>query len=271
MTAIPERLGRRGLARVQESLSERDRAVLAQVAAYHFLTTRQVEALCFEGHATPLAAARACRRALARLHDLRVVGRLERRIGGVRAGSASFVWTVGPVGDRLLREGRGDPRRRRWHEPSARFLDHCLTVADTHLRLREAAGADGLELVSVDLEPACWRSYLGAAGASDVLRPDLYVVTARGRYEDCWFIEVDRGSESLPRLLAKCAEYVAYRRSGYEQRASGTFPIVVWLLPDANRAYRLSEAIATARQLDPALFRCMTVERFVESLTGGAA
>ncbi|MFL6137365.1 MAG: replication-relaxation family protein [Frankiaceae bacterium] len=270
MTAASARLGRRGLARLRVELSERDAAVLRQVAAHHFLTTGQVEGLCFTAHATPLAAARACRRTLARLHDHRVLMRLERRIGGVRAGSASFVWTVGPVGDRLLREARGDPRRRRWYEPSARFLDHCLAVADAHLRLRAAAARGTFELVTVELEPACWRSYFGTVGASDVLRPDLYAVTAHGKYEDCWFIEVDRGSESLPRLLAKCGQYEAYRRSGPEQQQSGTFPLVVWLLPDRKRADRLSEAIATSRLLDPALFRCLTVERFIESLAGEA-
>jgi Replication-relaxation len=270
MTSHPERLGRRGLVRLSDTLSQRDRQVLSVVAAHRFLTTRQIEAFCFTDHVSALAAARGCRRVLARLHELRVLNRLERRIGGVRAGSASFVWTVGPVGDRLLRDGSGQPRRR-WHEPSATFLDHALAVADTHLRLRRAAGQGAFDLVGVDLEPACWRSYLNGAGGSETLRPDLYVVTASDAYEHCWFIEVDRGSESLPRLLSKCGQYEAYRRSGREQQRTGTFPLVLWVFPDERRAAKLQRAIATAPRLDPQLFRCVVGEQHVETIAGGAA
>src|SRR5918911_3628341 len=117
-------LGRRGLAQLRERLSERDVQVLRSVAEHRFLRTRQIEALHFDDHASDLAGARVCRRVLARLTEERLLTRLQRRVGGVRAGSASFVYTLGPVGRRLL-----DDPPRRTAEPSAAFLAHTLAGA----------------------------------------------------------------------------------------------------------------------------------------------
>jgi hypothetical protein len=130
----PARTGRRGLNAVRESLSARDWDVLKVADAHRYLTTKQVEAFCFANHASQLTAARVARRVLRRLAALHVISHLDRRIGGIRAGSASFVWRVGPVGDRLLREADSSARQRQ-REPGRLFLDHCLAVADAHLAL----------------------------------------------------------------------------------------------------------------------------------------
>jgi Replication-relaxation len=199
----PPRVGPRQLLRLDRDLSDRERAVLGSLAACRFLTTGQLQRLHFADHATEGAASRICRRVLARLGRLGVIGHLERRIGGIRAGSASYVWRVGPVGDRLLRQASDGARARR-KEPSPRYLDHCLAVADCYLVLVEAARGGRLELLSYQPEPACWRSYMGPHGGPEILKPDLYAVTAGGEFEDSWFIEVDRSTESLPALLKKC-------------------------------------------------------------------
>src|SRR5437588_12844028 len=149
-------LGRRGLAHLRERLSERDLDVIRSVAEHRFLTTRQVEALHFADHVSQLAGARVCRRVLARLTDERLLARLERRVGGVRAGSASYVYALGPVGGRLI-----DGQRRRITEPSPTFLMHTLAVAQTHVELVQASRRAQLELLSVDVEPRCWRHYTG--------------------------------------------------------------------------------------------------------------
>src|SRR5687767_962516 len=41
-------------------------------------------------------------------------------------------------------------------EPSLRYLDHCMAVADIHLRLITAARSSLLQLQEVDLEPDAW-------------------------------------------------------------------------------------------------------------------
>lgn len=200
------RMTPRAVAGVLAGLSERDRQVLDSVAEHRFLTTKHIERLHFVDHATPLAAARICRRVLARLHAARLLHRLDRRVGGLHAGSAGYVWSIGLVGDHVLRHAAGDGLRRRIKEPSATFLDHTMAIADAHLALVDAARADSFELVAVEHEPSCWRGFTTASGATDTLRPDLYAVTATGDYEDCWFLEIDRGTESLPTLIRKCAQ-----------------------------------------------------------------
>src|SRR5918911_237861 len=258
-------LGRRGLAQLRERLSERDLNVLRSVAEHRFLTARQIEALHFADHASDLAGARVCRRVLARLTDERLLARLARRVGGVRAGSASFVYALGPVGGRLL-----DGQRRRIVEPSTTFLTHTLAVAQTHVELAQAARQGRLELLRLDVEPNCWRRYIGPGGAREILKPDLYVVTGSGKFEDCWFVEVDRGTESPLALRRKCRAYEAYWRSGREQAAQGTFPLVVWVADDERRARQLARVIAGTRGLKRDLFRVTTARALVELLAGGA-
>ena len=265
------RAGGQDLESISAELGKQGRSVLASVAAHRYLTTRQVEAFHFDDLPSRLARARACRRLLVRLLDLRVLGRLDRRVGGVRAGSASYVWTLGPVGDRLLRMQRGEGARRRFHEPSVAFLGHCLAVADTHLLLRGADRAGQLELVAVEPEPDCWRSFMGAGGNTEVLRPDLYVVTGAGDYEHCWFVEVDRGTESLPTIIRKCHQYDAYWRSGIEQERSGTFPRVVWLVLAAARQVKVRAAIARTRNLERELFRVVVPDELISLVAGGAS
>jgi len=251
------RVGRRRLAVIRDGLSERDWAILGTVAAHRFLTTKQVQAFHFTDHASDVSAARVCRRVLERLHRDRLLGTLQRRVGGVRAGSASFVWYLDTVGDRLLREKSSAGPRRRSFEPSLHFLQHTLAVADLHLQLRKAAFTGAIELLRVETEPACHRRYPHLGGGLSTLKPDLYAVTAAGDFEDSWFFELDLGTESLPRLLGKCAEYEAYRRSSLEQQASGVFPLVVWLITEARRRDALRAAIAKDPGLPDELFRVL--------------
>jgi hypothetical protein len=202
------------------------------------------------------------------LPQLQVIEHLERRVGGVRAGSASYVWRVGPIGDQLLRLQAPHRSRARRKEPSLRHLEHCLTIADVHLALTALARAKRVELLSVATEPACWRRYLAASGSVDTLKPDLFAVTASGDYEDHWFIEIDRGTESLPTLIKKCAQYEDYHRTGSAQADGGVFPLVIWVVPSETHADSLAEAIIASRNLDNSLYRVCTAARFPDIVTG---
>lgn len=262
-----ERIGRHGLTRLREQLSDRDLAILQAVASHRFLTTQHLQRLHFIDHATSTSAARTCRLVTQRLGQLNVLHSLDRRIGGIRAGSASYVWTTGAVGRRLLDAERDGNRSRRHQEPSERFLDHALAIADVHLTLKEAHRGGQLELLSLDLEPACWRPYTSSAGSRAVLQPDLAATTGAGDYEDAWFIEVDLGSEHLPTLLRKCQQYQAYRETGIEQQRYGGFPIVIWLLQTERRVEQLVEAIQRSRQLDGRLFVVTTPAGLLPTIT----
>ena len=249
------RTGRNRRRLIAGQLSPRDWAVLEAVARYRYLTSKQIQQLFFFDHCTASAAARLCRRALLRLHDDRLLERLERRIGGLHAGSAASVWHLGPVGDRLLRERDALGGHARRKEPSLHHLDHSLAVADAAVQLTAAARAGAFELLTIAPEPDSWRRYLGSTGVPVIVKPDLYAVTASADYEDAWFIEIDRGTESLPTVLRQCQQYERYRRVGREQASSGVFPWVLWVVPSEQRLTKLRTAIAADRQLDNQLFR----------------
>ena len=93
--AVPTRayVSARGLAQLRERLSGRDVAIIQQVAELRLMSARQLQALHFPTaeHHNDLAATRARQRVLARLIRERLLIRLTRRIGGVRARSAGFV------------------------------------------------------------------------------------------------------------------------------------------------------------------------------------
>lgn len=187
-------------ARIAEGLSERDRAILADVGRVRVLTGRQVERL----HFAELAGVhrdRTRRRVLERLADLQLLATLERRIGGVRAGSAGLVYALGPAGQRLLALDANhgfEGRARRPGTPTPRFMIHNLAVAELYVGLAEAQRAGGLVLVDYRAEPACWwRSVEG-----EWIKPDAIAVVSAGEVEDSWAIEVDNATESLPTL--KC-------------------------------------------------------------------
>jgi hypothetical protein len=244
-------------------------AILDQVAELRLMSALQIEALRFTGadHQTQLAAARACRRVLERLVRDRMLVRLARRIGGVRAGSASYVYGLGHIGQRVLAlEGP----RRRFHEPSVLFTDHTLAISQLVVDLTNADRAGQFELMDLQSEPRCWR-HAGGSHGKVTLRPDLYAVLGTPEYEYRWFVEVDRGSEHLPTLLAKCQAYEDYYRTGAEQRTHGVFPRVCWIIPTDDRAEQLVEKVKTANRLTPAMFEVTTPERAVATLSGGKA
>jgi hypothetical protein len=255
------RLGRRGLTQLRDQLSERDIAIIGQVAQLKLMSGRQIELLHFtvEHHASALTAARTCRRVLERLVGDRLLVRLDRRVGGVRAGSASFVYGLGPVGQRVL--GLDGPRRR-FREPTATFVAHTLAISELVVTLTLAARRGDFELLELEAEPSCWRPLGGQQ-----LRPDLFVSLGIGEYEYRHFIEVDLGTESLPRLIAKCQTYDAYYRSGTEQQKHSIFPQVLWIMHDELRAVRLREAVERSRVLTPELFIVTTDDGTIEALT----
>jgi hypothetical protein len=225
--------------------------------------------LHFADHATPISSARSARRVLRRLAEVGVLDHLERRIGGIRAGSAGFIWTVGPFGARIHGNGTAAARWRRY-EPSLRLLQHYLAIADVHVNIVAATRHEPIELLSLELEPTSWRHFLGLGGQRRLLRPDLMALTSTGPYEDHWFLEVDLGTEHPPTVVEKCRLYLDYGNSGQEQQKLGVFPRVVWIVLDEDRQRRLQTVFQRA-QLDDQLFRVVTAENLLDVLMGGAA
>lgn len=238
---------------IVSQLSSRDEAVLASVERYRFLTAAHLQAFHFTDHHTAASAARTCRRVLSRLRSLRILGVLHRRIGGIRSGSEGMVYYVDAVGDRILRQQHPGRPRKRPEEPSARFVDHTLAIADLAVDFLHEAHKLGAEVVRLAPEHEARRRYTDLLGAPQTLKPDLYVELAEHRGDpdvDAFFVEVDLGHESLPTLLGKCDAYEAYRATGTEQRAYGSFPRILWAMDAARKPTAQRRRESLRRDLD---------------------
>lgn len=258
---------------LRDRLTDHDLAVLQDTEKCRLLTTRQIQRLHFDqAHPTPLAAARACNRALAKLGDAGILRALARRIGGVRAGSAGYAWYVGPTGERLLHNLDPHTRRgrRNYQEPSRHFVQHTLAVAELAVQTIEAARGGSLEVLGLQTEPASWQQSLSRHGTVQWLKPDLRLVTARGDYEHHWFIEADLATEHLPVILRQCAAYQAFRATGRYQAAHALFPAVVWVVPSERRRAQLRARFAIDEQLDKHLFTVITPDEVARLLRDGA-
>jgi hypothetical protein len=240
---------------VKTTLTARDWTVLATLNRLRLATTRQLERTSFVG-----VSKRRARQSLASLVDRGVIARLPRVVGGVRSGSAGYVYTLDVAGSRLLRP---EHRFRRPDDPGERFTLHSLMVTELYVRLVEADHAGLLDLRNFVAEPASWRSFAGPYGRA-VLKPDAHAVVRLGNYEDSWFIEVDRATEAASVVARKCEQYRRYWQTGAEQARTGVFPRVLFLVPDAKRLATLVDVFG--RQ--PAnTWHLFTVALFDEAVT----
>jgi protein involved in plasmid replication-relaxation len=137
----PRRVRQAHVEWVAERLSDRDRAIIGSVARLRLATGAQLERLHFHG-LSPRVRARVRRRVLARLVAWRVLMCLERRIGGVRAGSTGLTFALDTAGQQLVRHRDGSSRRPR--EPSVTLLGHTLSIAEVYVALVERSRGEAL-------------------------------------------------------------------------------------------------------------------------------
>ncbi len=228
-----ERVTWAAVERAAGGLSPRDRAILADVAKVRVLTGGQIERLHF-GELQGAYRDRTRRRVLERLASRQLLTALDRRIGGVRAGSAGLVFALGPAGQRLLAleaNGNVGSRARRPSTPTDRFLSHSLAVAELYVGLVEADRAGSLTLVSFQAEPDCW--WRDSEG--EWVKPDAYAVVSAEAVQDSWAVEVDMGTESVPTLRRKLAAYLGLVERDECGPNGGVLPRVLVTVPDERR------------------------------------
>lgn len=250
-----KRLSTSALMGLGAELSEPERALLLAVAKLRLASHGQLARLIDDPNsmASQASRARMARRTLARLSDLGLLARLERRVGGMRAGSLGYCYYLGPAGQRLTAywEGRGLVRGRFRPEPGGRYVRHRLAVSELFVLAWLADRARAVELLTFDVEPDCWRRYLDVYGGQLILKPDAFVRIGVGASEeDRIFVEVDLGSESRMVLARKARAYLDYYASGVEQAAAGAFPRV--LLLTSSEARRAAVAELMSRLPEPA-------------------
>jgi hypothetical protein len=222
---------------LRDSLSDKDMAIIEDVARVNVMSGQQIRRLHF-GHSS--TDRRMARLHLQQLWDLQILGRLGRRIGGQHSGSDGFVYALDVAGQRLIRP---QPRRARppW-TPGPHQLTHALAVSQLYVDLRQLESPTS-QLTAFNAEPRCWRRYFGPGGSSQILKPDAYVITSSNGYDDCFMIEIDRSTESTTRIAEKLKSYVSYYQSGREQSESGVFPRIVWSVLTEARRTQLIEVI----------------------------
>lgn len=249
---------------IGERLTGNDRQVLDVLNSVHLATGQQIrQHIWGEGS----SAARSARRQLAKLTALRVVSRIDRRPGGVRSGQGGYAYLLDVVGQYLTET---PSRRRRPRQPGLAFVDHMSAVAGCYVTVHQLHRCQQLELIHFEGEPGCWREFYGPGGAPRILKPDAFVITASGEWEDRWLLEVDRGTESPSRIRAKADAYVSYWRSGREQADGGVFPKVLFVAPDERRVDQLVRTLSALPADHWRLFQVTTEERFAETLVAGS-
>lgn len=218
-----------------EQLGRRDRAILLDLARVRVLTGAQATRLHFSD-LSPQTRERIRRRVFSRLISLGFIEPLERRIGGVRAGSSGLIYSLSAGGQRVLpfimaSFGMNPPNRPRkpW-TPGLAFLSHTLDISELYVQLVEVHRSGQLALTQYLTEAAAWFS--GAIGGT--LKPDAYLAIQSQTARDYWAVEVDRATESLPTLRRKLMAYVDFAHMG-QQGHDGVMPRVLVTVPHTRR------------------------------------
>lgn len=272
----PSKLGKNQLVELIGRLSERDFEILISLKYAKYLMTGQIRRLHFSESIKPQAGMRSASRNMFKLREYGLVKTFKRRIGGIRAGSASYIWCLTEPGQRILNLKNGDynTRRTRSHrylETSYIHIKHTLAIAECYVQLVEISRKyPKLIFANIEWEPECWRPFQQDNHAIQ-LKPDLFAATYNGGYEDRWFIEIDLATEAMPVVIDKCKRYHQYLNTGIEQRQhDGVFPITVWIVPDEKRKLKIINALKENFKRSPTMFAIITAEEFEELIRSGA-
>ena len=261
----PARIRLSHIEETAQRMSTRDTQIVNTLHRLRLATGAQLERLHFADLAHSCRS-RVRRRVLARLVSWRVLATLPRRVGGVRAGSAGLIYTLDTVGAWLVRlhaatTGQTAPRRATC--PGVAFTSHTLAVTELYVQLVEHAPTGNVRLLAFDAEPACWwPDDLGGH-----LKPDAHTLLATDDYQDAWWIEVDQGTETLPRLKKKLHTYLDFQRRGGIGPA-GVLPRVLLTTPTAQRCTAITGLMTGLPPPADALFHAVVHQDAADLLIG---
>jgi Replication-relaxation len=222
-------------------LPARHTTPLPHLARVRLLTGAHLDRLLAHPETTPETTARHRRRIMTRLHNLGLVTTLERKIGGVRAGSAGHIYTLTPLGHRVLAALHNQPcppHIKKPATPGTLFLAHTLAISDIYVRLIEASRHHTVTMPSFVTEPACWQP----TGHGTYLKPDAYCVLSTTTHQDCWWLEIDQNTEPLPRIERKCRAYLDFLiHTG--AGPDNVPPRILFTTPDTDRSDAIHKVI----------------------------
>ena len=218
------------VASVARRLTPRDRLLCQVLFDHKVLTTEQVTDLCFDSLTT-------ARHRLTALYQLRVLDRFRpfRPIG-----SDPYHYVLDTLGVEIVAADRGIEVPR----PGLRHT-RALALADSQ-RLAYLLGVNGLfcslarwARTAEDAELAEWWSERRCAAEwGEVVRPDGFgTLRQRDRVGE-FFVEVDRGTETLDRLAGKVGGYAEL------VRATGWTPWLCFWFPGPSREAETRRVLA---------------------------
>ena len=223
----------------------RDGEIIRAVVRHGALTRQQIARLCFAKPDGELASVQAaCRRLLLLVER----GFLTRQRLPVAQGSGQYVYLPGKRAKEVLSPEEGalcqaSSRRAR----SATSLYHGLEVAGFYLALREAFQREGGAILTWRTEREARYAFQGHGGQLP-LTPDGYCLWALAGEEGSFFLEWDRGSESLARLEQKLQRYDHYYQlRAYREHLGdiGLRPRLLMIVPDERREKRVVRWVAS--------------------------
>lgn len=260
-------LTRRRVQQLERSLSDRERSIVESVALLGLMTGEQLCQLHFTGHSSLQSGKRSSQQSLRGLTQREVLTRLERRVGGVRSGSAGYIYALGRAGRQIVDWWRREPTRRsrRTHEPGESFVAHRVACAQLFVDLTRAQAADELRLEQYLGEPDCWRQRVGPFGKPLTLKPDGFARLASEDRLLHWFIEMDLATESQTVIARKGRAYLDHYASGAE---ADVMPRVIWIAPDPERASRIRSTLHALRGPTAELHFVTTNKHAIRTMKG---
>jgi hypothetical protein len=215
---------------ISQRLRPRDYAIACLLDEHTTLTTEHLTAVLFTNPTT-------CRH---RLHLLRQLGFIDRFIRNRPGAPNPVCWLPGPLSARYTAMARGDspPGTRTLRERQDRIyasptLDHLLAVNGffitllVHARRRPAAALN-----------RWWSEHTTAARFGQRIKPDGHGVWTDGDRETGFFLELDRGTEPIGRLVDKLTSHRRLRAEAGPQ-----YPIL-FVLPSRLREQNLHRKLA---------------------------
>lgn len=250
-------------------LTKQDYDLLSLLNRCRYATTKQLVELYFRQN-KPKTATRRANLLTKKLSNLGLIHHLERRIGGVRAGSGSYIWYLTHKGVKTLRTV--DPsiklKLKNRYEPTQNHLKHQLFVTQIFVELTTLHLDGKIKLENFSFEPKCWRSF-ATLFSSFTLKPDAFAKLTIDDFEDAYFFEADNATEHIGRVIAKCKQYIQYFNTGIEQRENEIFPLVVWVVPDEKRKLAILNRIKEDLDAYWELFTVITLDELPDFIQGG--
>lgn len=237
--------------RLSARLTEREFAVLETIDRLGMVTASQIERLHFYDFKKEESAVRVRQRTLRRFVDERLAFSVLRSKGGTDQWSGQPTYALDRVGEQLMRQRQGISgtyRPSRLSLPSLQLVDHMLDISELYVRLVEASRTELFRIPVFATEPASWWQ----ASDKQQMKPDAYAQLSAHGFADHWWIECDRGTESIPVVVTQLDAYIKFRRSG-QKGPYEVSPNVLLTVPDDKRATKLRTALEGTRNVPKGL------------------